>query len=153
MDPQLRIFHECVWAALEDAGYNPYTYPGLIGVYAGAAPDISWMAEMLRHFESPSQQFDVLTLNSGFSYATRISYSFNLRGPALSIQTACSTSLTAVHLGCRALVDGECDIALVGGVAVSAEIRSGYLFQQGMIGSSDGRTRAFDAKADWNHPW
>ena len=78
---------------------------------------------------------------------TRVSYKLNLQGPSINVQTACSTSLVAVHLACQGLLNGECDMALAGGVSVSVPRRLGYLYQEGMILSPDGHCRAFDAKA------
>jgi acyl transferase domain-containing protein len=147
MDPQLRIYHECTWAALEDAGCNPEIYPGLIGVYSGASPNPSWLIELLKQLKNPSQQFDVFNLNSSASFGTRISYNFNLKGPSFALQTACSTSLVAVHVACQGLLNAECDLALAGGVAFYPRRESGYVYQEGMINSPDGHCRAFDARA------
>ncbi|MCP5109088.1 MAG: polyketide synthase, partial [bacterium] len=146
-DPQLRIYHECAWAALEDAGCNPDTYPGLIGVYSGASPDIGWVSEALRRAGTPAREFDIHNLNSNFTFGTRLSYTLNLKGPGLTVLTACSTSLSAIHLACQGLLNAECDIALAGGVSISSEGKCGYMFQEGMIGSPDGHCRAFDANA------
>ncbi|MGD2085539.1 MAG: amino acid adenylation domain-containing protein [Candidatus Aminicenantes bacterium] len=147
IDPQLRLYHECSWAALEDAGYNPETYTGRIGVYSGASPHVLWTASTLNEALTPSEYYDATVLNINSSFSTRISYLFGLRGPSFSIQTACSTSLVAVHLACRGLLDGECHIALAGGVSVSSSTKSGYLYQDGMILSPDGHNRTFAAEA------
>ncbi len=148
MDPQVRVFHECAWHALENSGYNPFSFDGLIGLYAGASFNITW--EALSLF---SGRVDILG-----SYATwllidrdylctRVSYNLNLRGPSVIVKTACSTSLVAVHMACQALLNGECDIALAGGVTITRLTRSGYLYQEDMITSLDGHCRAFDARA------
>jgi len=133
MDPQLRLYHEYTWTALEDAGYDPGTYRGRIGVYAGAYPGISWVSTTLKGARDSSEQYDVSVLNNVSGYGTRISYKLGLRGPSLSLQTACSTSLVAVHMACRGLINLECDIGLAGGVSISGPQKSGYLYQEGMI--------------------
>jgi amino acid adenylation domain-containing protein len=146
MDPQSRIFFECVWEALEYAGYNPYEYNGLIGLYAGNIPSLYGVEKIfLNHENNSLEQFDAALLNQSFS--TRIAYKFNLKGPCVSIQTACSTSLVAIHMACRGLLGKECHIALAGGVSISLPQKSGYLYQEGMILSADGHVRTFDARA------
>ncbi|MCP5103633.1 MAG: hypothetical protein GY950_09655, partial [bacterium] len=148
MDPQIRIFHECVWGSLEDAGYDPGAYDGLIGLYAGATPNIGWQARALLSGKSNEigsfaagqlSQKDYLTL--------RISYKLDLKGPSFVLYTACSTSLVAIHLACQSILNGECDMALAGGVTITRLNKRGYMYQEGMIGSPDGRCRAFDAGA------
>lgn len=148
MDPQVRIFHECAWTALEDAGYDPASYGGLVGIYSGAAANLGWevlavlsgRARMLGDFHS-WHLFDKDFLS------TRVAYNLNLRGPAINVQTSCSTALVAVHLACQALLSGECDIALAGGVSVRIPSREGYLYREGLIMSRDGHCCAFDAKS------
>ncbi|MDQ1349715.1 MAG: polyketide synthase PksJ [Acidobacteriota bacterium] len=148
MDPQLRIYHECAWAALEDAGYDPGTYKGSIGNYAGAQFNLEWVANISEMAGTPSELFDAHVLNSNYSFSSRISYNLNLRGPSFTIQTACSTSLVAIHLACQGLVNRECDMALAGGVKIATLKKSGYLYQEGMIMSPDGHCRAFDAESN-----
>ncbi|UCH93969.1 MAG: amino acid adenylation domain-containing protein [Candidatus Aminicenantes bacterium] len=148
MAPQMRIFHECAWAAMEDAGYDPELYDGLIGLYAGASPSSYW--EALSYFSGKNDEigeFAAAQLNDKDYTNTRISYNLNLKGPVFSVQTACSTSLVAVHLACRGLLTGECKMALAGGITVITSPKQGYLFQEGMILSADGHCRAFDARA------
>ncbi|MCX6584523.1 MAG: condensation domain-containing protein [Candidatus Aminicenantes bacterium] len=147
MDPQMRIYFECAWAGFEDAGYNPGAFPGLIGVYSGASPNIKWVTHALSRAKSPSQEFEIFNLNSNFMFGTRIAYNFNLKGPAITLATGCSSSLVAIHLACQGLLNAECDMALAGGVSINAEGKAGYLYQEGMIGSPDGHCRAFDAHA------
>lgn len=148
MDPQMRIFHECVWHALEDAGYNTAAYDGLIGLYAGASFSLTWEA-----FSFFSGRFDDLGLLAGSLLidrdylCTRVSYRLDLKGPAVAVKTACSTSLVAVHLACRSILTGECDLALAGGITVTQLSKSGYMYRQGGIGSPEGHCRAFDAGA------
>jgi phthiocerol/phenolphthiocerol synthesis type-I polyketide synthase E len=148
MDPQIRIFHECCWHALEDSGYNPYTYNGLIGLYAGASSNLNWEAFAL--FSSKSEILGGYALNLLINrdfLCSRVSYILNLKGPSVVVKTACSTSLVAVHMACQAILNGECDMALAGGVTIVRLFRTGYLYQQGLIASSDGHCKAFDAKA------
>ncbi|NIM15675.1 MAG: KR domain-containing protein [Candidatus Aminicenantes bacterium] len=149
MDPQLRIFQESSWSALEDAGYNAESYEGLIGIYAGASLNFHWNALItLTGKSSDLGQFSTSQLINKDYLAARISYSLNLKGPAVVVQSACSTSLVAIHLACRALLTAECDIALAGGISLMApQQRIGYIYQEGMINSPDGHCRAFDAKA------
>jgi len=151
MDPQLRIFLECSWHALEDAGCNPDAYDGAIGVYAGNATNHYWIAKTFftRRFQLFGK-FQADLYNTHFS--TRVSYHLNLKGPSLTIQTACSTSLVTIHAACLALLSGECDMALAGGVSVGFPQKSGYLYQEGMVSSPDGHCRAFDAKAKGTVP-
>jgi acyl transferase domain-containing protein/acyl carrier protein len=148
MDPQVRILHECAWTALEDAGYAPGTYDGSIGIFAGAAPHLEW--EILYLLSGNSDQigdFEAHHFVNRDSLCTAISYKLNLKGPAVLVQTACSTSLVAIHTACRSLLSGECDMALAGGVAVSSRNKTGYMYQEGMVLSPDGHCRAFDVEA------
>ncbi len=149
MDPQMRILHECTFEALENAGYNPGRYNGIIGFYAGASFNSYW--EGLVTFSGKKGEHGAFITDSlvGRDFlTTRISYKLNLKGPSFLVQSACSTSLVAVHLGCQAILNGECHIALAGGVKIEAHVNKGYLFQEGMILSQDGHCRAFDAKAN-----
>ena len=150
LDPQQRLFLECAWEALERAGYDPKLYPGEIGVWAGA----SFNAYMTNIFSNPEIVQSVGVMQAGMGtrgeyLPTRVSYKLNLRGPSINVQTACSTSLVAVHQACRSLVDGECDMALAGGVSISSGMpgRTGYFHQEEGILSPDGHCRAFDAHA------
>ncbi|HIK08631.1 MAG TPA: acyltransferase domain-containing protein [Trichormus sp. M33_DOE_039] len=146
LDPQHRLFLECAWSALEDAGYNPENYTGAIGVYAGAAMN-SYLFNLVTnpHIQNQVSRYQLFLSNDKDFLTTRVSYKLNLRGPSLDIQTACSTSLVAVHVACQSLLSGECDIALAGGVSLAKA--TGYLYQEGGIYSPDGHCRAFDAKA------
>jgi phthiocerol/phenolphthiocerol synthesis type-I polyketide synthase E len=144
-DPQQRLFLECAWEALEDAGHDPGRYPGAIGVFAGAAPS-SYAQELVRAGVDMDDVQGLIASEKDF-LATRVAYKLDLRGPALTVQTACSTSLVAVHVACQSLLGGECDMALAGGVSVRMVRKSGYLYQEGHIGSPDGHCRAFDAAA------
>ncbi|RMF30773.1 MAG: polyketide synthase, partial [Chloroflexi bacterium] len=149
MDPQHRLFLECAWEALENAGYDPETFDGLIGVYAGASLSTYLLFHLLPNREVvESVHSDQIAIGNGRDYLpTRVSYKLNLRGPSVNVQTACSTSLVAVHLACQALLNYECDIALAGGVSVDVPQKRGYLYLEGGISSPDGHCRAFDARA------
>ncbi|MEZ0115428.1 phthiocerol/phenolphthiocerol synthesis type-I polyketide synthase E [Catenulispora sp. EB89] len=148
LDPQHRIFLECALEALERAGYDPDRTDGQIGVYAGAGMN-TYLLENLaaRHRDGSSvDRYRLMLANDKDFLATRLSYKLNLSGPSLTINTACSTSLVALHTACLALLSGECDVALVGAVHLGAP-GQGYQYQDGMIFSPDGRCRAFDAAA------
>ena len=148
-DPQQRIFLECAWEALEKTGCDPERYEGLIGVFAGCGPNR--YLNGLGEGPDPSRVSDAFQVEIGNEkdyIATRVAYKLNLRGPSLTVQTACSTSLVAVHLACQHLLTYQCDMALAGGVRLNPRQRGGYFHEEGMIPSPDGHCRAFDAKAN-----
>ncbi|MDV2992198.1 MAG: hypothetical protein N4J56_001852 [Chroococcidiopsis sp. SAG 2025] len=149
LDPQQRLFLENAWTALESAGYDAKTYSGSIGVYAGVGMNTYLLHNLYANLNSPdlAAAFQLAIANDKDFLPTRISYKLNLKGPSVNVQTACSTSLVAVHLACQSLLNGECDIALAGGVSIRIPQKVGYLYQEGMILSSDGHCRAFDAQA------
>ncbi len=148
IDPQQRLFLECAWGALEDAGYVPSRFPGRIGVFGSVG-----VPTYLLHHVYPSGSVDLGALFLAFVsndkdfVTTRVSYKFDLHGPSLNIQTACSSSLVAVHLACQSLLLQECDMVLAGGCSIRVPQRAGYLYQQEGIESPDGHCRAFDAAA------
>ena len=148
-DPQIRLFLECAWEALENAAYDPDRFAGLIGVYAGMSFS-SYMLNVLagaaggRDFNS----FRALLGSDKDYLSTWVSYKLNLHGPSFNVQTACSTALAAVHLACRALITFECDMALAGGASIAVPQRSGYMYEPGSIFSSDGHCRSFDARSN-----
>jgi acyl transferase domain-containing protein/acyl carrier protein len=149
MDPQQRLFLECSWEALENAGYDFAEESGRIGVFAGSAMSTYLLFNLLSNpdlLETVSGLQVRITNDKDF-LTTLVSYKLNLKGPSVAVQTACSTSLVAVHLACQGLLDGECDLALAGGVAVSFPHKSGYMYTEGGISSPDGHCRAFDAAA------
>ncbi|MGA9770776.1 MAG: type I polyketide synthase [Blastocatellia bacterium] len=148
MDPQHRIFLECAWEALENAGHDPESVEGLVGLYAGSGLN-SYSSKVFASRDLLRSVSSVLAtiMSEKDHLTTRISYELNLKGPSLTIQTFCSTSLVAIHLACQGLLSGSCDMALGGGVSVSAQQRRGYLYQEGGIASPDGHCRAFDASA------
>ncbi|NEQ29719.1 MAG: SDR family NAD(P)-dependent oxidoreductase, partial [Leptolyngbya sp. SIO4C5] len=144
MDPQHRLFLECAWEALETAGYAPQ---GSIGVYAGANMN-SYLINLYSHQDLMADLGEQITFgNSKDFMPTRLSYKLNLQGPSLNVQTACSTSLVAVHVACQSLLNQECDMALAGGVSVKMPQTTGYRYREDDIFSPDGHCRAFDAQA------
>ncbi|MEM1254708.1 MAG: SDR family NAD(P)-dependent oxidoreductase [Cyanobacteria bacterium P01_H01_bin.21] len=149
LDPQQRLFLECAWEAVEQAGYDPQRYPGLIGVYAGIGVNGYLLNNLIQRPDLlESLGIYRLVLASGKDFlSSRVAYKLNLKGAAVSLQTACSTSLVAVHLACQSLLNGEVDMVLTGGVSIRIPHVSGYLYQEGMILSPDGHCRAFDADA------
>jgi acyl transferase domain-containing protein/acyl carrier protein len=150
MDHQHRLFLEAAWEALEVAGYNPDDYPGSIGVFAGVKNPSPYLLFNLLPNAEVHESTDSMQLvfgNSGDYLPTLVSYKLNLRGPSYLIQTACSTSLVAIHVACQNILSGECQMALAGGVSINSKHRRGYLFREGGIQSPDGHTRAFDEKA------
>ncbi len=146
-DPQHRLFLECAWEALEHAGYDSETYDGLIGVYGGVGRN-DYLVNIFSHPHLVATASAHITIGNEHDYlTTRVSYKLNLRGPSLNVQTACSTSLVAVHLACQSLLNGECHIALAGGLSLNIPQRSGFLYAEGGIISPDGHCRAYDANA------
>ena len=147
-DPQHRIFLECVWNALEDSGYDCSAYDGRIGVFAGAGPSSYLIHNLLARPDVTQSvdRFNLLMGNNKDYVPTRASYKLNLTGPSINVNTACSSSLTAVHLACQSLLDYQCDIAIAGGVGIQTP-QLGYIYEENAILSPDGRCRAFDAAA------
>ncbi len=149
LDPQHRLFLECAWEALENAGYTSDGYPGLIGVYAGTSLSSYLLFNLLSSPEihATDDSFPVMVGNDKDFLSTRVSYNLNLRGPSITVQTGCSTSLVAIHLACENLITLQTDMALAGGISVNPAERFGYYYQEGGIVSPDGHCRAFDAEA------
>ncbi|WP_053084699.1 beta-ketoacyl synthase N-terminal-like domain-containing protein [Streptomyces viridochromogenes] len=148
LDPQHRVLLETAWSALEDAGYAPLDAPSRTGVYVGGSPTEHALAAGTDPALAASiGALQVRILTDREFLAPWISYRLGLDGPSMTVQTACSTSLTAVHLAVQALLLGECDAALAGGVAIGSVRRQGYVHYQGGIFSPDGRCRPFDEKA------
>lgn len=151
IDPQQRIFLEECARALDFAAVDPSRFPGRIGVFAGQFISTYFIRNLAPRLATNT---DGVTLATSFQgntvdqLATRVAYRLNLRGPAVTVQTACSTSLVAVHMACSSLLNGECDLALAGGVAISFPSRSGYMHFEGGIHSRTGRCRPFDQHAD-----
>ena len=149
LDPQHRLFLECAFHALEDAGYDAERFPGAVSVHAGASFS-NYLVHNLyknRPLMEAFGDFEATIHNLPDSLATLVAYKLNLRGACCAVQTFCSTSLVAVHQACQGLLGFESDMALAGGVTVYVPQESGYLFQEGSIVSPDGHCRAFDARA------
>lgn len=147
-DPQHRLFLECAWEALEDAGYSSNGLEVPVAVYAGT----SWSSYLMDIYSRPSSSdfldpFRVLLGNDKDHLPTWVSYKLNLKGLSVNVQTACSTSLVAVHLACQSLLTYQSDMALAGGVTINVPQKSGYIYEEGGIGSPDGHCRVFDEKA------
>jgi acyl transferase domain-containing protein/acyl carrier protein len=150
LDPQIRVFYEICWEALEDAGCDPSTYKGIIGVYAGGTSNRWW--EVLTIISGKTEtvgRFASDYLIDKDFVATRMAYKLDLKGPAVTLHTACSTALVSVDLGCRAMLTGQCDAVLAGGASTLPQTSKagGYLYEEGMIRSPDGYVRAFDVRA------
>lgn len=154
-DPQHRIFMEICWEALEDGGYDPQRHPGLIGVFAGSSMP-TYLINNVLHDRAKAEEFTsnyqigcfhelVGALND--TLATRVAYKFNLRGPAFTLQSACSSSLLAISQACQNLLTYSCDMALAGGISVTIPQKRGYIYQEGGMASPDGTCRPFDANA------
>lgn len=148
-DPQHRLFLECSWEAIESSGHDVDTFDGRVGVYAGVGFNNYFLANVLTNesLRSSTDPLQVHLRNDKDFLTTFVSYKLNLRGPSVAVQTACSTSLVAVHLACQSLLNGECNMALAGGASVRVPHRVGYRYEEGGIPSPDGHCRAFDAEA------
>ncbi len=154
-DPQHRLLLECAWAALENGGYDPARYPGAIGVFAGCSMDTYLLRNVLNErldadsFTSDYQvgSYDALLGALSDTLATRIAYKLNLRGPAMTVQSACSTSLLAIAQACQSLLLYQSDMALAGGVSITFPQKRGYMHQEGGMVSADGICRPFDDDA------
>jgi|GEM_PF-166635 len=153
LDPQHRLFLECAWELLERAGHGAPGAEDLIGVYAGIGTN-NYVAGVLSHdgLAESLGRFSISMANDKDFLATNVSYKLNLRGPSVTVQTACSTSLVAVHAACQSIFSGECDMALAGGVSMDVPQKGGYLHKEGDILSPDGHCRAFDARAQGTVP-
>jgi acyl transferase domain-containing protein len=155
IDPQHRLFLECAWEALESAGHASETYPGLIGVYAGLAMntyflhnicvDRTFAADFSANYQVGNYQ--TMLGNDKDFLPTRVSYKLNLRGPSMTVQSACSTSLVAICQACTGLLTYQCDMALAGGVSITFPQKRDYRYQEESLASADGKCRSFDADA------
>ena len=151
MDPQHRQFIQCAWEALESAGHTPEAFSGSIGVYGGSGMNTYLLHNLLSNPDLVEQMGWFLLRHTGNDkdfLTTTVSYRLGLRGPSVNVQTACSTSLVAVHLAAQSLISYECDLALAGGVTIEFPHARGYEFREGEILSPTGRCRAFDASSD-----
>jgi natural product biosynthesis luciferase-like monooxygenase protein len=147
MDPQQRVFLQTAWAALEDAGYDPARVSERVAVYAGAGSSTHLLSLLGQVAGDPASLYQALGAATGENLATRVSFQLGLRGESVTVHTACSTGLAAVHLACQSLLTGQSSMALAGAVRVALPQRTGYLYQEGMILSRDGHCRAFDHRA------
>jgi acyl transferase domain-containing protein len=151
LDPQQRVFLECSWEALEDAGLPPGDGGGVVGVYAGSSAG-TYLLRSLRELAARPDFMEIALGNDKDQLAGRVCYKLGLSGPAVVVQTACSTSLVAVHLAVQGLLAGDCDVALAGGVSLSFPAVDGYVYSPDGINASDGHCRSFDALADGTVP-
>ena len=150
LDPQHRQFMEVAWEALENAGHPPENFKGAIGVYAGCGMGSYFYFNLCSNRDLVDQTGMFLLRHTGNDkdfLATRVSHIFDLKGPSINVQTACSTSLVAIHYAAQSLLNGECDMALAGGVTIELPHARGYLFTEGEILSPDGHCHAFDHRA------
>jgi len=155
IDPQHRLFLECAWEALESAGHASESYPGQIGVYAGLAMNTYFLHNICVNrafaadFSANYQVGNYQTMlgNDKDFLPTRVSYKLNLRGPSMTVQSACSTSLVAICQACTGLLTYQCDMALAGGVSITFPQKRDYRYQEESLASADGKCRTFDADA------
>jgi acyl transferase domain-containing protein len=155
LDPQHRLFLETCWNALEDGGCDPNQFAGQIGVFGGCSlntyllANLSTSREFIDELTGNYQvgEFQTALGNDKDFLCTRVAYKLNLRGPCVTVQAACATSLVAISQACQSLLTYQCDIALAGGVSVTFPQHRGYVYQEGSIGSRDGRCRPFDSDA------
>lgn len=156
MDPQQRVFLECAWEALEDAGHTPGGFAGRVGVFGGSGFSTYLINNLVPHFgfssafpliEADILQMQLKVSNDRSYLTTNVSYRLGLTGPSVNVQSACSTSLVAVHVACQSLWNGECEMALAGGACIVVPQKAGYLYQEGMVRPADAHCRAFDAAA------
>src|SRR5208282_48484 len=155
IDPQQRIFLECCWQAIEDAGYDPQAYPGAVAVYAGSSANTYFLRNLcvdrdfIEQYTGAYQVGNYPTLlgtNPDF-LSTRVSYKLNLRGPSFTMQCGCSTSLIAVCQACQSLLAYQSDMALAGGVSITFPQKRGYFYEEGGMVSPDGHCRTLDRDA------
>ncbi|ASS75373.1 hypothetical protein CIG75_10470 [Tumebacillus algifaecis] len=154
MDPQHRLFLETAWSALEHAGYDPDQYDGTISVFAGTGISRYLLFNLLpnRELVDGVGHVQLMITNDKDYVATRTSHKLDLKGASVSVSTACSTSMTAVHLACQSLLIGDTDLALAGGVSIAVPQAAGYTYVSGSILSPDGHCRAFDENAKGTVP-
>lgn len=151
-DPQQRVFLELAWAALEDAGIDPRRAPGRVSVYAGAANSGHLLGLLGELGDDPASLYEAMGSATADNLATWVAFALRLRGEAVTVHTACSTGLAAVHAGCQSLLLGQSTVAIAGAVRIALPQHTGYVYQEGMILSRDGHCRAFDATASGTVP-
>ncbi|PTL75146.1 type I polyketide synthase [Vitiosangium sp. GDMCC 1.1324] len=150
MDPQHRVFLQCAWEAMETAGYSPERQPGRTGVFGGMSMNTYLLTNVYPHLSHVAsvESLQASIGNDKDALTTEVAYRLNLKGPAVTIQSSSSTSLTAIHYACQSLLSYECDMALAGGVSIHFPEKQGYLFYEGGTTSSDGHCRPFDSRAE-----
>lgn len=161
IDPQQRVFLEVCWEAFEDAGYDPLTFPGKVGLFAASGmnaylPNNLWANDRFLQEENGGRMltvdsmngFNVMITNDKDYLPMRVSYKLNLRGPSVNVQSACSSTLLTLHEACKSLRAGDCEMALAGGVSIKLPQHAGHLYSPGMLNSPDGHCRAYDEKAE-----
>lgn len=146
MDPQIRLLHQCCWQTLEHAGCDPATFTGAIGIYAGLLTSPHWLNAVMQDTTDSTALYKASILNI-HSVTALIAHALNLTGPAVTLDTACSTSAVAIHQACIALRNRDCDAALAGGVSIEMPAYRGYEYHEGMINARDGVCRPFDSQA------
>jgi natural product biosynthesis luciferase-like monooxygenase protein/amino acid adenylation domain-containing protein len=147
MDPQQRVFLEVAWNALEDAGYDPHRFADRISVYAGAGVSGHSLRLLGDLAGDPASLYEAVGSATPEHLATKTAFALGVRGEAVTVQTACSTGLAAVHLACQSLLLAQSSMAIAGAVRITLPQRTGYLYQDGMILSPDGHCRPFDHRA------
>ncbi len=155
-DPQHRLFLQAAWHAIEDAGYDPAQIEGSVGVYATSTTSGYLLHNIMSNHDpnviiGQGVTFEMVNLslqNDKDYLATKVAHQFNLRGPALSVQTACSSALVAVHLACQSILNGECEMALAGGASLRIPHHVGYWHEPGSMVSATGHCRPFDVRSD-----
>lgn len=148
MDPQARVFLEEAWKAVEDSGNIISRFKGRVGTYAGSGMNTYLLRAIQRDVLQQYDDFDIMLGSDKDLLATRVAYKLNLTGPAMAVQSTCSTSLVAVHMACQGLMNGDCDMAVAGGVSVSYPVKQGYKYRKGMIFSKSGHCRPFEERSD-----
>lgn len=148
MDPQARLFLEESWKAIEDSGNAISQFNGRVSVYAGSAMNTYILRAIQQGVLQNYDDFDIMLGSDKDLLATRVAYKLNLTGPSMTVQSACSTSLVAVHLACQGLLSGDCDMAVAGGVSISYPIKQGYKYRNGMIFSKSGHCQPFESHSD-----
>lgn len=147
MNPQTRLLHQLVWEAIEDAGFDTEKYGKKIGIFVGAHNDLNWSLHAATSQDNSIDSFSKTYLSDPSFMASMVAFKLNLKGPCYYVDTACSTSLSTIHLACRSLLLNECGVAVTGGIRVNSFNDVGYLYQEGMIESRDGHCKTFDADA------
>lgn len=161
IDPQQRVFLEVCWEAFEDAGYDPLTLAEKVGIYAACGMNSYLVNNLFANGEflrgenggrmltvDSMNGFNVMITNDKDYLPTRVAFKLNLRGPAINVQTACSSTLVTLHEACKSLLAGDCQLALAGGVSIKLPQQAGHLYSEGMLNSPDGHCRAYDAAAE-----